>query len=128
MKIDEHKIGNVIRIIDNQSLIINVGKSDIDIGDTIKVYESLDELKDLDGTTLAIFEYTKDELEVIDVEESYSVCRKTKTETVPSSMQLAISPLFTKEKIIPLNVDPEDIDPLDIKDEKIRIGDPVKLA
>lgn len=73
---DTHKIGNVIRIINNRSLIIDAGSDIVSVGDKIKVYEATDTLKNLDGTTLAVFEYTKDELEVVDVEESYSVCQK----------------------------------------------------
>lgn len=124
---DEHKIGNVIRIIDDRTLIINAGSGAVSVGDKIKVYETADTLKNLDGTTLAVFEYTKDELEVIDVEETYSVCQKNKTKTIPSPSQLAISPLFGREEQIPLNVNPDDIEPIQIKSENICIGDPVKF-
>lgn len=125
---DTHKIGNVIRIINNRSLIIDAGSDIVSVGDKIKVYEATDTLKNLDGTTLAVFEYTKDELEVVDVEESYSVCQKNKTKTVPSPSQLAISPLLGREEQIPLNVDPNDIEPIQIHNGKICIGDPVKFA
>lgn len=125
---EEHKIGNVIRIIDDRTLIIDVGSPLISVGDKIKVYEVSDTLKKLDGTPLAVFEYTKDELEVIDVEEYYSICQKNKVITVPLATQLAISPLLGREKHVPLNVNPEDIEPLKIKNEKICIGDPVKLS
>ena len=57
---DTHKIGNVIRIINNRSLIIDAGSDIVSVGDKIKVYEATDTLKNLDGTRLAVFEYTKD--------------------------------------------------------------------
>lgn len=126
---DEHRIGNVIRIIDNRTLIINVGKPFVSVGDKIKVYETIDALRDLDGTELAMFEYTKDELEVVEVEETYSICKKNKKRTITSApVTLAISPLLDREEFIPLNVDPEDIEPLEIKNKNICIGDPVKLS
>ena len=32
-------IGNVIRIIDNRTLLVNVGRDDLSVGQTIQVYE-----------------------------------------------------------------------------------------
>lgn len=42
---DTHKIGNVIRIINNRSLIIDAGSDIVSVGDKIKVYEATDTLK-----------------------------------------------------------------------------------
>ena len=111
------KIGNVIRIIDNRTLIINVGKRFLDVGDSIKVYEPLDTLYNLDGTKLCTFEHTKDTLEVIEVNDDYAICQKKVFHQV-SPMGLALSPLLDGKKTVyePLNVRDADIKPLSAKD------------
>lgn len=124
---DSQKIGNVIRITDNRTIIINVGENILHIGSKIKVYESLDPLYNPDGSELCIFEYTKDTLEVIEVNEFYSICQKQESET-HSPMQLALSPLLQQTEYIPLNVNLEEINPIEPKDPRIHVGDPVKLA
>lgn len=126
---DKGKIGDVIRIIDSRTLIINAGKGDVEVGDTIKVYESLDTLYDLDGSELCVFEHTKDILTVIEVDECYSLCQKQETRT-SALAQMAISPLLTMQKTeyIPLHINEEEIQPLEPRDRMIHIGDPVKRA
>ena len=72
-------LGNVIRILDNRTLIINTGNDVLSKGDTIAVYIPVEPIYDLDGSELAVYEYIKDILEVIAVEPSYSICQKQKT-------------------------------------------------
>lgn len=128
MEKNSNKIGNVIRIIDNRTIIVNVGKSVLDVGEEIKVYESLDTLRDLDGTELCVFEYTKATLKVTEVEDLYSICKYQKTQVERTS--LAISPLLTmtSSRYVPLNVNEDEIDPLSPVDPTIHVGDPVKRA
>lgn len=57
-------LGNVIRIIDNKTLLVNVGKYDLKVGDIIQVYEHSEEIFDLDGTSIGNYEFIKGELEV----------------------------------------------------------------
>ncbi|MDD3186398.1 MAG: hypothetical protein ACOX1S_05515 [Anaerostipes sp.] len=121
----EKKIGSVIRIIDNRTIIVNAGKDRLCIGDTIKVYEKTEPILDLDGTELCIYEYTKDILEVIDVDTKYSVCQKKEFKNTAA---MSISPLLSKKEYIPLNVDKEDIQPFEIKNHNIVVGDPIKKA
>lgn len=123
------KIGNVIRIIDNRTVIINAGKPLLSVGDKIKIYEELDPLYDLDGSLLCTFEHTKDTLEVIEAEAKYSVCQKKET-TTARMHSFALSPLLelAEATYVPLNVDDKDIQPLEVKNPKVSIGDPVKLA
>ncbi len=122
-------IGNVIRIIDKQTLLVNIGKYDLKVGDIIQVYEHNEEILDLDGTPIGNYEFIKGELEVIQTEDAYSVCKSnaTITKTVPL---FALSPLLEKEvsSTAPLNVDSKDIKPILISNPKISIGDPVKKA
>lgn len=128
MEKDTNKIGNVIRIVDNRTLIINVGSDMLDVGEEVKVYESLDTLKDLDGTELCVFEYTKATLKVTEVENFYSICKYQKTQI--EKTVLAISPLLTSSSshYVPLNVNEEEIEPLSPVDPTIHVGDPVKRA
>lgn len=122
-------IANVIRIIDNRTLLINTGIDTLSVGDTIQVYEPGQEIKDIDGRVLSNYTFIKDELEVIQVEDAYSVCQKKAYITKVSST-FALSPLLEtrKTEYIPLNIDEADIEELKPVDPLIRIGDPVKLA
>ena len=128
-------IGNVIRILDNRTLLVNIGSSKLKKGDLIKVYIPVEPIYDLDGSILCMYEYTKDTLEVIDVNKKYSVCKKMDTRVIEPSKfalttaALSISPLFNEKKeYIPLNLNDEDISPIREIDPKIHIGDPVKLV
>lgn len=122
-------IANVIRIIDNRTLLINTGRNILSVGDTVQVYEPGQEIKDIDGQVLSNYTFIKDELEVIQVEDTYSVCQKKACITKVSS-PFALSPLLETKKTeyIPLNIDEADIEELKPADPLIRVGDPVKLA
>lgn len=128
MEYGEKYIGNVIRIIDSRTLLVNVGRYDLKVGQTVQVYELGEEIKDLDGRILSNYIFVKDELEVVQVEDSYSVCQKQ--ETVTETYSFALSPLLeTKHtKYIPLNIAKNDIQELKPQDPLVRVGDPIKLA
>lgn len=124
-------IGKVIRILDQYKLIVNCGKHDLSIGDKVQIYEIGEPIKDLDGTILSNFYFVKDELKVIEVQDSYSICEKPKTivkKNIANSLVLA--PVLEKTVVeqTPLPVDEKDICPLQPTDRKIHIGDKVKLA
>lgn len=122
-------IGNVIRILDKQTLLINVGSNVLKEGDKIKVYTVVEPIYDLSGEILCMYEYTKDTLEVIDVNKKYSICKKTRTKVVesPIASALTLSPLFgSSSELVPLDVQDDDISPFKKVDSKIQIGDPIK--
>ena len=121
-------IGNVIRIIDNRTLLVNVGRDDLSVGQTIQVYEPGEKIIDLDGAILSNYNFIKDELEVIQVEDTYSVCQKQKI--ITKNISFALSPLLETKKTeyIPLNIDESEIQELKPKDPLVRVGDPIKLA
>lgn len=125
-------IGNVIRILDEYTLIINAGTNKfLHVGEKIIVYTVVDPIFDLDGTLLSMYEYQKDILEVIEVNIKYSICQKKEIGIIdPGIMgELTLSPLFKpKEERIPLDVSPEDISPFKKVPHQIQIGDPVKRA
>ena len=124
-------IGNVIRILDNRTLIVNTGNDYLSEGNKIAVYVPVETIYDLDGTPLEVYEYTKDTLEVISVSKSYSICRKMKEKVIESSTLsgLVLSPLFEdKKEFVPMNVNEEEISPLPDIDSEIHLGDPIKIV
>lgn len=122
-----HYIGNVIRILDNRTIVVNAGKSLLKPNEIVQIYEVGDPLIDIDGETICNYEYVKDELEVIFVDELYSVCRKFQTKTTNPLQN--VGPLFgTTTKYVPLNVKEENIKPFKPQSDYVNIGDPIKLA
>ncbi len=121
-------IGNVIRIIDKRTVIINVGKKNLNVGDIVQIYEPSEPLKDIDGTVLCNFDFVKEELEVVRTENLYSVCKKMKTTSKP--FNYALSPLLQGNitSYVPMKVNESDIEELEIKNPTVRVGDPVKRA
>lgn len=126
-----NQLGTVIRILDEYTLVIDVGNSRVSVGDKVKVYQPLDDLFSPDGKKVATFDYTKDILEVIDTEENYSVCKKPTTKVQKSTFaRLALSPMLETSETVysKLNVAEESIASLPDHDSVIHIGDPVKKA
>lgn len=126
-----NQLGVVIRIIDEYTIIIDVGKDRLSVGDKIKVYQPLDDLYSPDRKKIGTYNYTKDTLVVIDTDESYSVCQKPLEEVASTRRtRLALSPLLDSVEVTrsKLNVDPSSIESLSTCDKIIHIGDPVKKA
>lgn len=123
-------LGHVIRILDKYTLIVDVGSPLLSIGDEIQVCEFGDSILDLNGNELSQFIFVKDTLEVTDVQERYSICKKTKTVTRRVPTVAALSPLLehTYTEHVPLSVDDSEIHPLNSFDPKIHVGDSIKLA
>ncbi len=121
-------VGKIIRILDEFTIIIDAGDFSVSAGDAVQIYESSEPIVDLDGADLGEYVFIKDELQVIQVEEHYSVCKKNKTVTKASSMALALSPLLerTYAEKIPLHVNPEELAPIPTIDKTIHVGDKVR--
>lgn len=119
-------IGRVIRILDNSSIIINVGKSALKSGRRVQVFSVIDRIEDLNGETLGYFYHIKDELVTIQVEEGYSVCQKL----LDSAWTGALSPLLEQVRRDPgdLLIDKKQIRPLPEADNVIHVGDAVKIS
>ena len=113
-------IAQVIRILDEHTVIINAGVGKVHIGELLQISEYLGDLIGPDEKNYGSFEYVK--------EPSYSVC-KTEKVTGPS-VSLALSPLLERpvSRRSSLPLDKEDISPLKPQDNKVRVGDPVKRA
>lgn len=125
-------LGHVIRIIDEYSVIVDVGKDILSVDDYIQIYQLGDPIIDLQGNELCKYVFVKDKLRVIDVQDCYSVCRKEKTITKKGSATalFALSPLLdtTYQEKEKLQVNENDIQPLNHIDPTITIGDYIKLA
>lgn len=121
-------IGQVIRILDEYTLIVNLGSGKVNVGDSLQVYEYLGNLKGPNGEDYGSFEYVKAEIEVIRCEPRYSIC---KTERVQDyTLDIALTPLLERPtyRRTKLPVEQSDLLPMEPKDRKVRIGDPVKRA
>lgn len=124
----ENYLGNVVRIISDEALIIDIGENDLTVGDKVQIYTVFDELKDLEGNSLGLYENIKDTLNVVQTSNNYSVCKKIVTK---KSSGYAVLNAFTSTEYNvteKLNVNKEDIQPLtEYKDDKeIHVGDYVK--
>lgn len=123
-------IGQVIRIIDNTEIIINVGSFYLTVGDKIVVYTTGDEIKDLDGTDLGVYEYDKATLNVITTTDYYSIC---KTDAIYKKPSFGIIPPITDQEVFSgykqISVNEKQISPIDLDNKNtVQIGDPVKKA
>ena len=116
-------IGQVVRILNDSFLIIDVGRSSVDDGDIVQVYESLGSLIGPDGTDLGPLEYIKATLEVVQREEQYSVCKAIRSSTPP-----ALNPLLEGPFRASFDVATGEIEPLNPSDKRVRVGNPVKRA
>lgn len=121
-------LGHVIRIIDEYTVIVDVGANALSDDDFIQIYQPRDYIYDLEGNVLSEYFCIKDELKVIDVQEKYSVCRKVKEKIIQAS-RLILSPLLeTQHQVIEkLSVDTNEIQPLTPIDMKVHVGDFIKI-
>ena len=67
----------VINIIDKFALIIDYGSLDgAKVGDDVRIYTKGEEIFDLNKSSLGHIEMIKDELEIIEVFDRFSICKK----------------------------------------------------
>ncbi len=128
--IEPSALGHVIRIIDRYTIIVDVGKHKLSVGDIIQVYSLGEPLIGLDGKELCKYVFVKDTLDVIDVQDRYSVCKKNKEVIHKISHSIPLSPLLeqTYTEYETLNVDSNEIQHMAQIDSKIHIGDLIKFA
>lgn len=122
-------IGEVIKIPDEYTLVVSrISANAIAVGDQVAVYEVASDI--LDPKThrkLGTYDFIKQTLEVTEVYEKYFICKTTHTITYnPFSFDVLPDSLKTTVETVPLKVDDEQNENLHLKDEVIRIGDPVK--
>lgn len=119
-------IGQILRIISSDIIIVSATNQDLKVGNEIIVYSVGDSIFDLDGNELCKYEYFKERLKVIETTDHYSVCQTDIPSNYPQVFD--ISPIITTKGHKPLNVNSKEIEPLLAIDKKIHKGDPIKLA
>lgn len=134
MKDDSNKpIAKVIRILDDETLVINAGSNQyIHEGQKLVIYEEGETLKDPDtGKTLGTLDYIKARVEVVNTYSNFSTVKSLShyTEKVNTGVMSAFTDR-TKEvhktKVNKLPVEQSQIKKQVIKNKKIIIGDLVK--
>lgn len=125
--------GNVIRIIDEYSILINLGKNDdVRKGKKLEVFEPGEMIIDpLSKEELGSLDYIKDTLEVVNVYDNFSTCQHIDVEEVTVGLAAFASPLErtkTKRTIKTLNVNKTEINPMKVHDKIIKIGDPIRFV
>jgi hypothetical protein len=126
----EEVIGHVIRILNKYKLVIDVGKEDgIKEEDEFVVYTEGEEILGLGGENLGKLELIKGNIEVIQVQNNYSICSSYEIEEINGLPMNLLADYGTKrvKKAVPLNVDEEDFeDTVTSISEKIKKGDLIK--
>lgn len=124
------KVGIVIEIPDSKTIIVNLGfkNSRIKIGNKIIIYEEGPEIK-IDDVVIGRYDFDKETIQVVSVSDNFSVCRKIINYTKPAPMTSMAALMGVKEvqEEIDLNVEESDIKNWAIKNQKIKISDPVKF-
>ncbi len=129
-KKDASSLGHVIRIIDKYTIIVDAGKAKLSVGDIIQIYSVGEPLVGLDGKSLGNFLYIKDTLDVVDVQDNYSVCVKNKEITHKVNLNIPLSPMLehTYTERESLSVNDDEIKHMPDVDKKVHVGDFIKFA
>lgn len=133
----------VVRILDDKTLIINIGYDDneeyymrgIDefatkVGDKIRVIEPGDKIIDpITKKELGFLDRTKEELEIVELLPKMAICKKIKKQTTsPGVIGIMTGMQPSSENIsVPLNVNKSDIQSISFTKEPIKVGDPVQF-
>lgn len=117
-------IGKIARILDEYTVVLNVGKEHgVKKGMMFLIYQEGEEICDPDSKeSLGMLEIPKGEVEIVGVQNKSSIAKSSETETVP----LFYIPTFTRRIRVRLSVKPEDIEPMETVEKTVRVGDKVK--
>lgn len=118
------KIYKVIKIVDDETLVINAGYNDgIETGDKFEIYSTGEEIKDPDtNETLGTLDLVKEKVEAIDVFPKMCICRHNTIVNFMNTVSYELARIKTK----PLNVDSTQISGGLSNDDVIKIGDKVR--
>lgn len=123
-----NNLGKVIRIISEKAIIIDVGSDYLTEGDKVQIYTAGEEIKDLDGNSLGVYEYIKATLVVVQTSKNYSICKnivEKENNSIYSELNNLSALYSRKQKVAEdLCVDIDDINPLHLDENKtIKLGD-----
>lgn len=131
---NKEKIIQVAMIPDDTTIIINCGYDDMPIkpGKLICIYQPGPDI--IDPTTkkkLGKYEYLKEQLEITEVHQFYSIARKTPLSSLrKNSSKARVSPMIPDNSRYPyaqINVNPGDNLQFQFKNDGITVGDLVKF-
>lgn len=119
------EFAKVIRIIDDFTIMIDRGyeTGDIEEGTRITVFEPGPEIKDLEGNILGKYDFTKANLVITEVFQRFSIAQNIE-EGSPFSVTNFLSGGQTK---LVIDVNEDEIEPLEPKDIQVRKGDLVRI-
>ena len=106
------------------TIVVHTPKKNVARGDQIVIYESLSDVKTLDGEFLGTYDVNKETLEVTENNGDYVIARKTtRNELTPSFASSILKSYIGYEKI---NVNQKDNENLIVKNKQVSVGDKVK--
>ena len=119
------ELARVIRIIDDFTIMIDKGyeTGNLEEGTRITVFEPGPEIKDLDGNSLGKYDFTKAKLIITEVFKRFSIAQNIE-EGSPFSVTNFLSGAQTK---LVINVNEDEIEPLEPKDIQVKKGDLVRI-
>lgn len=119
------ELARVIRIIDDFTIMIDKGyeTGNLEEGTRITVFEPGPEIKDLDGNSLGRYDFTKANLIITEVFQRFSIAQNIE-EGSPFSVTNFLSGGQTK---LVINVNEDEIEPLEPKDIQVKKGDLVRI-
>lgn len=119
------ELARVIRIIDDFTIMIDKGyeTGNLEEGTRITVFEPGPEIKDLDGNSLGKYDFTKANLIITEVFQRFSIAQNVE-EGSPFSVTNFLSGGQTK---LAINVNEDEIEPLEPKDIQVKKGDLVRI-
>ena len=119
------ELARVIRIIDDFTIMIDKGyeTGNLEEGTRITVFEPGPEIKDLDGNSLGKYDFTKANLIITEVFQRFSIAQNIE-EGSPFTVTNFLSGGQTK---LVINVNEDEIEPLEPKDIQVKKGDLVRI-
>lgn len=115
----------VIKILDEFTVVINAGATDVQLNDKIIIFEPGPTINDLDGTELGRYDFKKAELIVTEVYPNFTIAKHLKEGNAFSLAKNLTGTTFMSNG--PLVVNKNEITKISPKNPSIVVGDLVKL-
>lgn len=119
--------GKVIKILNDKTIAIDVGSEELAVGEFINVLDKSVEITDpVTGKILGDYVFKKAKLRIKETHDFFSIAEAYKTEAVNNTLAIAMNPLLRSSKrIVPLNVNKDDNDNINLESLEIRLGDEI---
>lgn len=122
------EVYNIVKIIDEKSIVINAGKENyIKKGDKFEIYSIGKEIKDLNGSSLGTLDTIKEIVTVVSVFPKMCVCQKI-VDVTPGYIINATKNILTKKETVSLDVDTVEFSGGLSEDLTLHVGDLARLT